>query len=374
MVNPSQSNIPGRITAPVDMLKPAIAELLRRIPETWQAYRPDDLTETQSQALFLLTAAGLVERRERFRLRMMNHPVIVEATITATGEYGGVEAMHPLAASTWAEWQDAYRQWKKSDTADVPPMHCERLEPSEWRLTDQGTTARKDLTDGEEARVRDFVLKCGFFQNRPPVRGVGALVKMDKTKAEPAAPGTVNIGNWGEGGEALAQAITKAFAMMDARREQSAAKMGEASASGTKKKGPVGVGMELHTADALIRKYLEEHAKDHTVTVRELVKEIHCSRGLVAKCPAWQTYMKVRKEGRAPRKVVSLDGKPPSKQFPRGSGLIHITPATQQYNATAEPDLADEIDKKEELERLIREQENDRKADVARHFTPRRKL
>jgi len=57
MSDKSKSNIPARITAPREMLAPAIAEPLRRIPDKWQAYRPDDLTETQSQALFLLTAA-----------------------------------------------------------------------------------------------------------------------------------------------------------------------------------------------------------------------------------------------------------------------------------------------------------------------------
>lgn len=52
------SNIPGRITASAEMLEAAVAELLRRIPETWQAYKPDELSETQEQALFLLTAAA----------------------------------------------------------------------------------------------------------------------------------------------------------------------------------------------------------------------------------------------------------------------------------------------------------------------------
>ena len=41
------SNISGRITASAGMLEPAVAELLRWIPETWQAYRPDDLSETR---------------------------------------------------------------------------------------------------------------------------------------------------------------------------------------------------------------------------------------------------------------------------------------------------------------------------------------
>ena len=225
MSNEIRSNIPGRITAPAEMLEPAVAELLRRIPDTWQAYRPDDLTETQSQALFLLTAAGMVERRERLRLRMVNHPVVAEATITVTGEYGDVEALEPIAAQLWADWQDSFHKWKEGDTPNVASLHCERLEPSEWRLTDQGVAARKSLADGEQNVVFDFVLKRGFFDGQPrlvngrvcrrePVRGKGALVKMTKMKGEPVTPGTVNIGNWDKGGEAFAKAFTGLFEAM----------------------------------------------------------------------------------------------------------------------------------------------------------------
>ena len=70
MSDKPMSNIPGRITASAEMLEAAVAELLRLIPETWQTYRPDDLTEVKAQALFLLTAAGMVERRARIRVRM----------------------------------------------------------------------------------------------------------------------------------------------------------------------------------------------------------------------------------------------------------------------------------------------------------------
>ena len=68
------SNIPGRITATAEMLEAAVAELLRLIPETWQAYRPDDLSETKAQALFLLTAAGRNAARF-FRARSPSRPV-----------------------------------------------------------------------------------------------------------------------------------------------------------------------------------------------------------------------------------------------------------------------------------------------------------
>jgi len=133
------------------MLEQAVSDLLSRIPDTWQEYRPDDLTETQSQGLFLLVAAGMVERRERLRMRMFNQPLVAEATITCTGEYGGVEALQPLIASLWSDWQDAFREWKKGDAANMPPAHCGRLEPSEWRLT-----VRRDDDGNTYNRVQRF--------------------------------------------------------------------------------------------------------------------------------------------------------------------------------------------------------------------------
>jgi hypothetical protein len=119
--------------------------------------------------------------------------------------------------------------------------------------------------------------------------------------------------------------------------------------------------MQLHTADALIRKYIVEHASHHTVTVRELVKEIRCSPGLISKCPAWRAYMKLRQENRLPRAMGLTDK------------LLEITPATRKYDATGADDPADEMDRKEALERLTREQDADSRADRARRFTPRRK-
>lgn len=218
------SNISERITAPTEMLEPAVGELLRRISETWQTYNPDDLTETQSQALFLLVAAGMVERRERMRMRFADHPVIAEATITFTGENGGLEALQALCTNFWPDWKDAFQSWQQSEAAGDLPAHCEHLEPSEWRLTDQGVIARTDLDAPPDedipAEVRrqyvfDFVLKRGVFKDRDSVRGTGALVKMNKAKAD-SAPAAVNIGNWSEGGDAFAQALspmmTKAIA------------------------------------------------------------------------------------------------------------------------------------------------------------------
>jgi hypothetical protein len=251
------SNIPGRITASAEMLEVAVAELLHRIPETWQAYEPDDLSETKAQGLFLLTAAGMVERRERLRLRFANHPVVAEATITMTGEYGGIEALEPLVANLWSDWQDAFRVWKKGDAANVSPAHCERLEPSEWRLTDQGQIARQDIQKGEQKTVFDFVLKRGFFDGRPrplpdgrasrrePVRGYGALVSMEKMQAADLngnGAGMVNVGNWREGGDAFAQAfgpmLAKAFEGLQAQEDAKAKPAAKAGQRGRPKLPP----------------------------------------------------------------------------------------------------------------------------------------
>lgn len=243
-----------RITAPPEMLEPAVAELLRRIPETWQTYKPDDLTATQSQALFLLVAAGMVEKRERMRMRFADHPVSAEATITATGEYGGVEALQSLFANLWTDWKDAFQSWQQSETAGVLPAHCERLEPSEWRLTDQGVMSRSDLdsppsndipAEVYRQHVFDFVLRRGLQKNRPLVRGAGALVKMNKAKADPA-PATVNVGNWSEGGDAFAQAFGPMMSKMFEAMQQAQPKSEQGKAEHGNTNWPYPYGSDLY--------------------------------------------------------------------------------------------------------------------------------
>jgi hypothetical protein len=230
--------------AEADILKPAIAGLLRTIPETWAEFEPDKLTATESTALFLLGATGLVERRCRLRLRMLNHPTMFEATFTATGERGAVDALKPLTAVLWGEWQDAYRAWISGDRADVVPVHCEGGKPDEWRLTDQGILARGDF-DGTKPNANpddacDFILKRGVYgpgywiwkatfwglteddkqtiQNhrnvghdttrlpRPAVCGSGSLIEYRKVES-PTASQAVTLTNWGEGADDFATAF-----------------------------------------------------------------------------------------------------------------------------------------------------------------------
>lgn len=256
----TDSNSKEFITAPPEMLEKTVEELLRRIPATWQEYQPDNLSAAQSQGLFLLVAAGMVERRDHFRLRMHNHDTVAEATITLTGEYGLAQAVEPLLANLWADWQDAFRQWRQSDTADSPAAHFEHLSPREWRLTDQGELARQDLDADPPKRktLFDFVLKRGFY-DRPrlmpdgrlsggiPVPGYGKLVKMQKMSADDIDRQTsgqdgVKIANWDEGGDALAQALgplfEKFFTQMQAQQSTKAPPAAKTRKTGRKKTPP----------------------------------------------------------------------------------------------------------------------------------------
>lgn len=196
----------------------AIIALLRLIPERWEEFEFDRLTSIESRALFFIVAAGMVERRLRFRARMANHSVAGEATIECTGEYGFVEAMKPFLASMWEDWKDAYADFTSGERKNEPSSICERLRPDEWRLTDQGVLARIDLDNGMRETVLEFVLHRGFFDGTPKlldgrivgdshVRGGGILVSMQKVPVSPIIPAEVIVKNWTEGAEAIAAAL-----------------------------------------------------------------------------------------------------------------------------------------------------------------------
>lgn len=211
-----------------DLIETAVAALLHRVPARWEEYDADSLTATESKALFLLVAAGMVERRIRFRLRLHNHPVAIEATVTATGEYGLAKAMESVLASVWSDWKDAFQAWRAGETRGAPATVTEHLKPDEWRLTDQGVLARVDLDGGHARTALDFVLRRGFFDGgqrlildasgpriarRGPDPGTGQLVTMRNVQADAATPGTINIGNWDEGAAAFVsayEAVSKA--------------------------------------------------------------------------------------------------------------------------------------------------------------------
>lgn len=202
------------------LTKKAIRHLLMTISDRWKDYDSNDLTESEQDALFLLNAAGMIERSCRFRLRLRNRRSSVEAEISVTGERGGIEALEPLFGELWIDWADDWRSWQTGDTNDVPPLHCETIPPGRWRLTKAGVQARKELTAGNFGHIYSFVLKTDPFKYRDPVRGRGRLLRIvhpeprEQPEIEPTA---VSVQNWDEGADKITTALCAHF---DARFEQ----------------------------------------------------------------------------------------------------------------------------------------------------------
>src|SRR5690606_16513331 len=144
----------------------------------------DNLTNLQARSLFLLVAAGMVERRGWIRSSMANHPTALEVRFQATGEYGLVLAMEQAASAAYQIWRDAWRGWNEGEKEGHSPFHVYSLKPQEWRLTDQGELARDEVSsaDGKAdiANVVDFVLKRGLY-------GPGHWHRRETLKQPPSA-------------------------------------------------------------------------------------------------------------------------------------------------------------------------------------------
>lgn len=214
-------------------LEQAVAHFLRTVPETWTDHDLSTLSELQERGVCLLSAAGMIERRVTLRLRVVGHPVAVEATITMTGEAGLAQAMEFVLKDLWNDWQEALEQH-----GDGTVSHCERIGNEQWRLTAEGVLARNDLDAGNAAMVFDFVLRRGFFDGQPrllpngkisqrlPVRGVGKLERLTRVNANASSAG-VSIANWDAGAEAFAKAFTELLKATQAAEEPASAPMTE---------------------------------------------------------------------------------------------------------------------------------------------------
>ena len=122
--------------------------------------------------------------------------------------------------------------WKKLPSGGARPFHCQRVEPSEWRLTEQGELALKDLNEGRSREVFEFVLKRGFFYMRESVWGKGRLVQIQKVKIDDNAPIDVRIVNL----DAVAAAIFEVFEKRFAEMQSAAAQAGGTTGSSGKNK------------------------------------------------------------------------------------------------------------------------------------------
>jgi hypothetical protein len=207
-----------------------ILDLLGRIPETWSEFDPAQLTDGESTSLRHLTAAGLVEQKSRFRLRMIGDDVVIETTITASGEYGLVEAIDSLIAALSDDWLQKFVLWKDSKPPNTSPFHCESVSPSQWRLTQDGGQAIEDLQHGRERVVLDHVFRRWPLTFRPPVRGSGRLVTYGRMTDVPST-GAVAISNWNEGAAAFAEAFTALFEKRAAEKSSAAARTSGRNAS-----------------------------------------------------------------------------------------------------------------------------------------------
>jgi hypothetical protein len=228
-------------------LRPAVEHFLRSIPTEWAEFDSDKLSKLEENALFLLTAAGMVERRGWIRTTIANHPTCFEMRFQATGESGFVKAMERATAIEYVTWADAWRKWSEGETGNRSPFHMREMKPQEWRLTDQGELARNELnragSDAELLIVFDFVLKQGFFGpgfwvrkamtgrpltaneqqtiaaelsaghdlaqlSRPVVSGDGQLLEIRRIEKS-AVSQPVNVMNWAEGASVLADTLGK---------------------------------------------------------------------------------------------------------------------------------------------------------------------
>lgn len=212
-----------------DTVESLVARFLRTVPETWTDHDPSALSELQERAVYLLTAAGMIERRVTLRLRMVGHPVAAEATITMTGEAGLAEAMEFLLKDLWNDWREAFEQ-----RGDGPVSHCERIGNEQWRLTAEGVMARNDLAAGNAATVFDFVLRRGFFDDRlrlmpdgrlnqrMSVAGRGALERIRRVSSD-AGQTSMAIANWDAGADAFAKAFAELLKAKQAAEEPASA-------------------------------------------------------------------------------------------------------------------------------------------------------
>ncbi len=182
----------------------AVAALLRQAPRDW-ADAPTD-----AEPLTILTAAGFVERRITFTIRLPGDGIAQRITIEATGECGLAEAMQAVVQDLWAR---GGQRLQGEIGEPVRPLVVRQHD--QWRLTAEGRLAVEDLERGQSTPI-DFALKRGFFDGRArampdgrivrrePVRGYGRLVTAEIL---PSAPVSVAITNWEAGAEAFRKAL-----------------------------------------------------------------------------------------------------------------------------------------------------------------------
>lgn len=200
-----------------------IADLLLSAPDNWTEYDPDALSHLQDQAFSGLYCAGMIERREKFRINMFGYSESALVTTVATGERGFIQAIGPVLEELQKRGISQCGQQPIVGKDGKITFHLPRISNPQWRLTSTGVQARSDLQNGHSSWVFEFVFRCGFFDGRPRlmpdgkvsqrlrVDGNGRLEQLEWVPAEwvPAKADLsgVKITNWEEGAEAIAAAV-----------------------------------------------------------------------------------------------------------------------------------------------------------------------
>ncbi len=209
---PLPTSEPNRNPPTANELDAAILDLLARLPLRWEPIDLDGMSATEQEALKLLTAGGMVERRFSIRVSLIGQPECVEATLTATGECGFAEGFEPVLKSAWQAWAGEYLRGRAGAPQDQPTFHCERIGAEEARLTTDGQQARTDIEAGKARTVLDFLHRRTLVFMGTTVHGHGRTEKLRTVKiaTEPGAPLQVEVVNKGPLA-AIADTLTKWF-------------------------------------------------------------------------------------------------------------------------------------------------------------------
>ena len=106
-----------------------VLALLQTIPENWTEFDRDCHTDAQAKALYMLVAAGFVERRGWIRVRFAGLPNSFEVRYQATGEGGFGQALASAVAAMFVAWEDAWNRWTAGPGASGVPFVTESLKP-----------------------------------------------------------------------------------------------------------------------------------------------------------------------------------------------------------------------------------------------------
>ncbi|MCA9286665.1 MAG: hypothetical protein KDA22_15685, partial [Phycisphaerales bacterium] len=332
----------------------AVESLLRGIPERWTEFDFNGLTSVEQRALFLLVAAGLVERRIGIRGEFAGQGPALEFAIDATGEFGLVEALESAVSEMWTRWGPAFEAWRAGAAGGATPFRFSRSRPERWRLTEQGVLARRDLgaepgegaeaaSAGDRKNPIEFATRTDRHAARPAVRGEGRLVAMAAADADGGAkpaPTAVSLANPAELAAAFRDALVPGLA--------EALKAG-AAASAPPGRAP-GQGMPIEEVVARAESHVRAHGGAYPGRNR-LAGIVGCSPASIGKAVARSPYLRARKAEHEARKRGS------SRERQSSEPLKELAHDRDWKSA--------EVDRDAAIDRLVAEQESERKREEA---------